>query len=132
MSLPLKKNGEQRKKAVYPDVVCRGCGEKFRSLSSRHWLCRNCAEDRSLQARVYRYGYPGVSIKNFFEERGGLCILCDNIAKCVDHDHTTGKIRGVLCHGCNQALGRLDVKGWLEAALKYIERGRDEVTANTR
>jgi len=41
---------------------------------------------------------------------------------CVDHDHITGEIRGLLCKGCNLALGLfLDELAWLKNATKYIE-----------
>lgn len=41
----------------------------------------------------------------------GLCAICrkpqhpENHSLCVDHDHTTGQVRELLCHNCNQALG---------------------------
>lgn len=44
-------------------------------------------------------------------EQGGVCPLCrqtipDGMA-CLDHDHTTGEIRGVLCRNCNGIEGRI-------------------------
>ena len=40
----------------------------------------------------------------------------------IDHDHSTGKIRGVICHSCNVALGHakdsIDVLGYLLAYLR--------------
>lgn len=77
-----------------------------------------------MQTRVYRYGVSGLQIKALFSERSGLCILCDREATDVDHDHRTGKVRGVLCPACNTALNRVEIKGWVEAALKFIERGK--------
>ena len=42
-----------------------------------------------------------------------------------DHDHKTGKPRGLLCgglRGCNRKLGRIDDLEWLRAALAYVKR----------
>ena len=46
------------------------------------------------------------------QEQGGLCALCRT--KCteaqavLDHDHSTGSVRGVLHRGCNSLLGKLE------------------------
>ena len=41
----------------------------------------------------------------------------------VDHDHKTGKVRGLLCHNCNRALGLLkDSTEYLENCISYLKR----------
>lgn len=43
---------------------------------------------------------------------------------CVDHDHNTGYIRGILCHACNRAIGMLgDSVELLQAAIAYLDGG---------
>lgn len=63
-------------------------------------------------------------------QQGGKCFTCPLLFNsghpmsrpCLDHNHTTGAIRKVLCHGCNSALGL--IKENFDTALrlaKYIQ-----------
>ncbi len=49
------------------------------------------------------------------------CPICRvNPATHVDHDHETGKVRGIICNGCNRVIGRFDKnEGMLERLVKY-------------
>jgi len=44
-------------------------------------------------------------------EQGGVCWLCEidlkTVTPCLDHNHETGKIRGVLCQNCNGIEGKI-------------------------
>lgn len=42
--------------------------------------------------------------------QGGLCALCKRrpTVPCLDHCHTDGVVRGVLCRGCNALLGKIE------------------------
>ena len=61
-------------------------------------------------------------------EQGGGCGICgkrprNDISLHVDHDHTTGKIRGLLCFTCNNALGDFeDDPALLRSAIRYVEQ----------
>lgn len=71
--------------------------------------------------------------------QGGRCAICDRSPRGVrplnaDHDHENGEFRGLLCTGCNTALGKLgDSAAGLARALAYLEpiagRGLELVAA---
>ena len=71
------------------------------------------------------YGLSRIKYDNIFNAQGGKCAICNTDGRelCVDHDHTTGKVRGLLCHRCNFALGYLDYLGkHIGRAMGYFDR----------
>jgi len=59
------------------------------------------------------------------EEQSSVCAICgglnnDGRRLFIDHDHDTGKIRGLLCNQCNTWLGRYDNKAYLSSVQKYL------------
>ena len=67
-------------------------------------------------------------------KQGGKCAICSAVSNndgtklCVDHCHTTGKIRGLLCHKCNTSLGKFnDDINLLEQAINYLIKYRKEL-----
>ena len=90
---------------------------------------------RPLQIRAYRlrakYGITNAEYDALLAAQDGLCLLCKKPAAVltrrlhVDHDHVSGKVRGLLCHGCNTAIGSMgDDPSLLRAAADYIEARR--------
>lgn len=77
-----------------------------------------------------RYGITLAQLREMIAAQGGVCALCveplsDGLARKVhvDHCHETGRIRGVLCAGCNTAIGKLgDNEAGLQRALDYVRR----------
>jgi hypothetical protein len=63
------------------------------------------------QKLKYMYGISLEDYNKMFIEQNGCCKICqDHQSKfknslCVDHCHTTGKVRGLLCDQCNRGLG---------------------------
>lgn len=60
--------------------------------------------------RQKRYGLSYHDIKAKLEEQHGKCYGCwtdIDESTCVDHDHESGKVRGLLCKSCNWALGQV-------------------------
>jgi hypothetical protein len=69
-----------------------------------------------------RYGIGAAEVDAMIEAQGGLCAICrERKPEHVDHDHETGKNRGITCSCCNQGLGnfrdRIDL---LELAADYL------------
>lgn len=74
--------------------------------------------------------YFGIGIKEYnemFNGQEGCCKICkkhqtsQRRALAVDHCHSTGLIRGLLCEGCNKGLGQFrDSPEFLESAIKYL------------
>jgi hypothetical protein len=87
-------------------------------------------------ARLRReYGLTVQQFEAMLEVQGGRCLICRNPPRSgahlhVDHCHNTGKIRGLLCFGCNGGLGAFrDDIGRMRAAIAYLEAAsasRDE------
>ena len=75
------------------------------------------------------WGLSQADYDTMLEQQEGVCFLCKqknryktaHVKLAVDHDHCTGKIRGLLCNRCNLCLG------WFEdlrpQILEYLKRG---------
>jgi len=75
--------------------------------------------------RDYQYGLPQGSLLRMIDSQSGACAICaqelDGRAWHVDHNHTTGAVRGVLCVRCNVGLGKLrDSPGNIRSAISYL------------
>jgi hypothetical protein len=74
-----------------------------------------------------------------FEKQQGVCAICSESEKgsrdylCIDHDHNTGFIRGLLCHDCNIGIGKLkDNIELLKSAIWYLEKSKSEFDSQVR
>ena len=82
------------------------------------------AEDRDAHLRR-TFGITSTDYEELLARQGGGCGICGKrpgkISLHVDHDHETGEIRGLLCVGCNNALGQFhDDPMLLERATDYV------------
>jgi len=70
------------------------------------------------------YGITLEDYENMYISQEGKCITCHKFYEvlCVDHNHLTGKVRGLLCRNCNTALGVInDNIVILENMIVYLE-----------
>jgi len=76
----------------------------------------------------YKFGITVEQYNQMFVEQNGTCLICHQVNirgryLVVDHNHKTGKIRGLLCYHCNNGLGQFkdNIDSLLEAA-KYLSK----------
>ena len=80
------------------------------------------------------YGMTICQYNELFTNQNGVCVICLKLETkvdprssaikklSVDHDHKTGKVRGLLCDSCNLALGKFhDDPSLLRRAINYLE-----------
>lgn len=110
-------------------ILGRGC------LDGLQGTCRVCKE----KDRVIR-NYGEIDIEAMLIAQNGKCAICedelhllsrgrgDRQRACVDHNHKTGQVRGLLCRVCNAALGKfLDDVLRLMKAVNYLNRYENNV-----
>ena len=57
--------------------------------------------------RVKKYGITVEQYTQMMEDQDGFCAICyAEPATHIDHDHETGRVRGLLCGACNRGLGQ--------------------------
>lgn len=100
---------------------------------------------RANQRRSYlqrTYGVPLGQLEQLLNQQAGRCAICRRRWReckqwkpahyeghflehlCIDHDHKTGHVRGLLCWGCNFAIGALEENiDRFNRAAAYMERG---------
>lgn len=100
--------------------------EKVREYARRARAKRTGYMRQYLRKRLYGLG-PG-EFEALLRQQDWLCAICreefggmsPGQGPYVDHDHTSGHRRGLLCAGCNGALGYVERAGWVEAAGRYL------------
>lgn len=103
------------------NTYCRGCaGIRIRESASRvHGGFRHYHLQR-------RYGISAAEVDALIERQAGRCPICTQLLDeraHVDHDHATGRVRGILCFNCNAGLGKYgDDPYRLIRAAGYLER----------
>lgn len=89
--------------------------------NAQRWEFKNPEKVRA--HRLKQYGITPGDFERMLAEQGGACAICKDINRkwCVDHDHSSGEVRAILCHGCNTAIGNLgDSSELATAAVNYL------------
>jgi predicted nucleic acid-binding Zn ribbon protein len=114
--------------------TCWWCQAEFRLTDGRRFYCS--AEHARFVKSLWNVGKYGITRDDYREawfRQDGKCAACGrpertarNHLLCVDHDHVTGRFRGLLCSHCNRAIGLLDDDPVvIEAAARYVRSSYD-------
>lgn len=114
---------------------CKDCTKQFPSQVSSaavaratKWAKEHPEKRRAIKRRYWNkrlYGLTPDEFDGMVARQQGLCAIClkppGKQGLCIDHDHTTRKVRGLLCTRCNTALGSFgDDRAVLNRAQVYL------------
>ena len=137
-------------KVSAPACDCGGLKDKYvlrthpTGATYRMWYCRPCDAAKTM-ARYYadpdaynirrKAAMYGITVEEYAEHvASGVCDICSKeptgkrheSVLHIDHDHSTGRVRGALCGNCNKALGLVsDNVEVLERMIDYLRRSND-------
>lgn len=112
---------------------CRICFRDIARILSRSDQKRKRNRDKLL---LKRYGVSVEDYNRMLVVQDGKCAICRSESPgqkgvaffIVDHDHTTGKVRGLLCAYCNKGIGRFkDSPDLLRQAACYLDSSAEEL-----
>jgi hypothetical protein len=132
---------------LLPEKQCKRCFkvkllEEFhrqpRGPMGRHSWCKPCAnayeratrnkkttpEQRRRWGMMTKYGMPMTVFDAMMTAQRGACAICEKpmVSPRVDHDHLTGRVRGLLCHPCNIKLAAIEDRDFQTRAIRYLEK----------
>lgn len=110
---------------------CRTCSKEILKSQQKRSAFRRRLKDRGLTEHAYEL---------ILDSQGNKCAICEAESHeirgylagfAIDHDHATGKVRGLLCTACNLGLGNFkDKKETLRRAIVYLEKNQQTTTSN--
>lgn len=140
-----------RKNNIHPPInegvkVCAGCGiEKLRTefhndkgnKDGKGSWCKSCEAKRAkrrtkatrVREKLAKYDMTEEEYMNMKQRQDNKCAICGNTILengtelTIDHDHNTGRVRGLLCFSCNIGIGMFkDSPYLLQQAISYLSK----------
>ncbi len=110
------------------DTYCSEC-KKLRTKKSRNENPERYSK-YTWKSRIKRmYGISESGYLNIYNQQDGKCAICNELIELrgkqthIDHNHQTLEVRGLLCHGCNTAIGLFKENiQTLKNAIKYLSK----------
>jgi len=96
----------------FKDKKCKSCNKVFTPTNPCNSYCStSCKKNNAYYKR--NYGITNVQFKQLKEHQKELCAICGSKGfiigmkghyekLAIDHNHSSGKVRGLLCHNCNR------------------------------
>ncbi len=112
---------------------CKVCHSEYTNIYRKNKRLKNPdayfkhEKERKL---IFKFKINLEEYESQIKAQGNRCKICNVIGEdthkgmlCLDHDHTSGKIRGFLCDRCNMGLGHFkDDISLLEKAIEYLQK----------
>lgn len=100
---------------------CEHCKTKYLKESYNQQWCKECVPDTKARSIMQRYDISHLEYLDMLNIYSS-CPIClrELVNPAIDHDHKTGKIRGLICHHCNTALYVIEDKAKLQRAMEYL------------
>jgi transcription elongation factor Elf1 len=120
-------------------LTCYRCKKSFDRNSTEIYtlkgggcICKPCNKKRAWETQqgLRNFGIKQEDYEQMLLKQNHKCLICGKKHEnkryerlYVDHDHETGKIRGLLCSDCNVGLGKFkDDKNLLQNAINYVNK----------
>jgi hypothetical protein len=124
---------KKRRQACIEKGVCTNCmknkPEEGRRLCEACRIIKHRTPEQNLERATKKHGLTMEDFNQFLEDQDGVCAICHEFnggradRLNIDHCHTTGKVRGLLCHKCNRGIGLFkDSVENLQSAISYLQR----------
>lgn len=98
---------------------CKSCHNQYQRETRKRRETPEAKRQANFKAR---YRMTTEEVNAIAATQNGKCAICEKPTEkmVVDHCHTTGKVRGLLCHRCNILAAALDDKAYFSKAVSYI------------
>ena len=112
--------GRKYFKAHHAEALARGKARYHKNRAVELALNKQWREANgwALTRRARKYGLEKESVREMLKFGCGICGGHKRLV--IDHDHDTGKVRGVLCDKCNKGLGFFQTQEILQKAMDFL------------